>query len=83
MSVKVNNLSNQNRRIIHALGCFKVLEYEKDLSVSAFNAQTEYFMSKMDVRRRQVYRRAERKFRDHTGGCHAVDRRCGAGNKRH
>ena len=54
MSVKVNNLSNQNRRIIHALGCFKVLEYEKDLSVSAFNAQTEYFMSKMDVRRRQV-----------------------------
>lgn len=54
MSVKVNNLSNQNRRITHALGCFKVLEYEKDLSVSAFNAQTEYFMSKMDVRRRQV-----------------------------
>lgn len=54
MSVKVNNLSNQNRRIIHALGCFKVLEYEKDLSVSAFNAQTEYFMSKMDVRRRQI-----------------------------
>ncbi len=54
MSVTVNNLSNQNRRIINSLGCFKVLEYEKDLSVSAFNAQTEYFMSKMDVRRRQV-----------------------------
>lgn len=54
MAVKVNNLSNQNRKIINSLGCFKVLEYEKDLSVSAFNAQTEYFMSKMDVRRRQV-----------------------------
>lgn len=54
MSVTVNNLSNQNRRIIDSLGCFKVLEYEKDLSVSAFNAETEYFMSKMDVKRRQV-----------------------------
>lgn len=54
MSVTVNNLSNQNRKIINSLGCFKVLEYEKDLSVSAFNAETEYFMSKMDVRRRQV-----------------------------
>lgn len=31
-----------------------MLEYEKDLSVNAFNAQTEYFMSKMDVKRRQV-----------------------------
>lgn len=54
MSVNVNNLSNQNRKIINKLGCFSVLEYEKDLSVSAFNAQTQYFMSKMDVRRRQV-----------------------------
>lgn len=54
MAVKVNNLSNQNRKVINRLGCFSVLEYEKDLSVSAFNAQTQYFMSKMDVRRRQV-----------------------------
>lgn len=54
MSVTVNNLSNQNRKILNSLGCFKVLEYEKDLSVSAFNAETEYFMSKMGVRRRQV-----------------------------
>ena len=54
MAVKVNNLSNQNRKVINRLGCFSVLEYEKDLSVSAFNAQTQYFMSKMDVRRRPV-----------------------------
>lgn len=54
MAVSVNNLTNQNRKIISSLGCFKVLEYEKDLSVSAFNAQTQYFMSKMDVRRRQL-----------------------------
>lgn len=54
MSVKINNLSNQNRKIINRLGCFSVLEYERDLSVSALNAQTQYFMSKMDVRRRQV-----------------------------
>lgn len=54
MSVTINNLSNQNRKIINRLGCFSVLEYERDLSVSALNAQTQYFMSKMDVRRRQV-----------------------------
>lgn len=54
MSFNIRNLANQNRRIIDSRGCFKVLEYEKDLSVNAFNAQTEYFMSKMDVRRRQV-----------------------------
>lgn len=54
MSFNVNNLSNPNRKIINKFGCFSVLEYEKDLSVSAFNAQTQYFMSKMDVRRRQV-----------------------------
>lgn len=54
MSFNIRNLANQNRRIIDSSGCFKVLEYEKDLSVNAFNAQTEYFMSKMDVKRRQV-----------------------------
>ncbi len=54
MTFNIRNLANQNRRIIDSRGCFKVLEYEKDLSVNAFNAQTEYFMSKMDVKRRQV-----------------------------
>lgn len=54
MPFNIRNLANQNRRIIDSRGCFKVLEYEKDLSVNAFNAQTEYFMSKMDVKRRQV-----------------------------
>lgn len=54
MSFNIHNLANQNRKIIDSLGCFKVLEYEKDLSVNAFNAQTEYFMSEMDVKRRQV-----------------------------
>ena len=54
MAVIVKKVSNQNRKVINSLGCFSVLEYEKDLSVSAFNAQTQYFMSKMDVRRRQV-----------------------------
>ena len=54
MSVKINNLNNQNRKIINKLGNFSVLEYEKDASVSVYNAETEYFMSKMNVRRRQV-----------------------------
>lgn len=36
------------------LGNFSVIEYGADKSVSAFNAQTQYFMSKMGVRKRQV-----------------------------
>lgn len=36
------------------LGNFSVIEYGADKSVSAFNAQAQYFMSKMGVRKRQV-----------------------------
>lgn len=35
-------------------GPFKILEYDKDLSVSPPEAQLQYFMSEMNVRRRQV-----------------------------
>ncbi|MBQ3903908.1 MAG: AIM24 family protein, partial [Eubacterium sp.] len=52
--MKVNNINNENRKIINQLGAFSVVEYEKDSSVNIFNAQTEYFMGKMGVRRRQV-----------------------------
>ncbi len=54
MSIKLNNFSNEDRKIIDKLGNFSVIEYEKDSSVSIQDAQTEYFMSKMNVRRRQV-----------------------------
>ena len=54
MGIKVNNLSNSNRKVVNQLGAFSVIEYEKDSSVNIGNAQVEYFMGKMGVRRRQV-----------------------------
>lgn len=53
-SVSISNLENENRHIIQRLGRFSVLEHAKDLSVAPDNAETEYFMSQMNVRRRQV-----------------------------
>ena len=52
--MQINNLTNEERKITKQKGIFSILEYEKDLSVSPYNATTEYFMSKMGVRRRQV-----------------------------
>lgn len=52
--VQINNLANNTRKTVASLGHFSVMEYERDASVSPFNAVNEYFMSKMDVRRRQV-----------------------------
>ncbi len=40
--------------IVSQLGCFSVIEYGKDVSVSPGTAQTAYFMGKMGVRKRQV-----------------------------
>lgn len=52
--MRIENLQNDNRKFIKTIGNFHVLEYVQDASVSPFNAQAEYFMSKMNVRRRQV-----------------------------
>lgn len=54
MSIKANNWLNENRKVIAEKGVFKVIEHQKDLSVSASAAQTAYFSSKMNVRLRQV-----------------------------
>lgn len=54
MSIKLNNFNNDTRKVIDKLGNFSVIEYEKDSSVSIQDAEAEYFMSKMNVRRRQV-----------------------------
>lgn len=54
MSIKLNNFNNDTRKVVDKLGNFSVIEYEKDSSVSIQSAQAEYFMSKMNVRRRQV-----------------------------
>ena len=52
-----NLLNNPNVRKLDERGCFSVLEYEKDLSVSPMNAAQNYFMSQMGVKRRQVLAR--------------------------
>lgn len=54
MGFSIKNLKNENRKIVQQLDNFSVLEYEKDESVSPFNAQTEFFMTKMGVKRRQL-----------------------------
>lgn len=52
--MNIANLTNNDRRITKQMGCFSILEYMKDLSVSPYNATSQYFMSQMNVRRRQV-----------------------------
>ena len=52
--MRIENLQNQNRQFVKSMDNFHVLEYIQDASVSPMNAVDEYFMSKMNVRRRQV-----------------------------
>ncbi|MDY3997678.1 MAG: AIM24 family protein [Blautia sp.] len=52
--MRIVNLENENRKFVKTVDNFHVLEYVQDASVSPMNAVNEYFMSKMNVRRRQV-----------------------------
>ena len=52
--MRIESLQNENRKYAKSIGNFHVLEYVQDASVSPMNAMNEYFMSKMNVRRRQV-----------------------------
>lgn len=52
--MKIVNLENKNRKFVKTVNNFHVLEYIQDASVSPMNVQTEYFMSQMNVRRRQI-----------------------------
>lgn len=52
--MRIVNLENENRKFITTVDNFHVLEYVQDASVSPMNAIDEYYMSKMNVRRRQV-----------------------------
>ncbi|MBS6366034.1 MAG: AIM24 family protein [Clostridiales bacterium] len=47
-------LDNPNLHVVEQLGNIRVLEYEKDLSVTPQTAMNSYFASQMDLRRRQV-----------------------------
>ena len=51
-----SNLFNptDSHKVVDGKGRFSVIEYERDMSVSASNAQAAYFASKMNVRKRQV-----------------------------
>lgn len=52
---QLNNFyDNSNMKCIGELGQYQVFEHEKDLSVSPVYAETAYFASQMNVRRRQV-----------------------------
>lgn len=53
--VNTNFLTESSvRNLKTRLGCFTVVEYEKDISVSPGTAQTAFFMSKMGCHKRQV-----------------------------
>ena len=45
---------NDDVKIVEELGAFKVVEYQRDLSVNHSTAQTAYYASQMNVRRRQL-----------------------------
>ena len=52
---KVKNFEdNDDVKIVEELGAFKVVEYQRDLSVNHSTAQTAYYASQMNVRRRQL-----------------------------
>ena len=50
--MRIENLQNENRKYAKSIENFHVLEHVQDASVSPMNAMNEYFMSKMNVRRR-------------------------------
>lgn len=53
--IRQNNLfNNPNIKVIAEKGPFKVLEHQKDLSVSPDMATIEYFAAKMNIKRRQI-----------------------------
>lgn len=49
-----NFIDNDDIKVLDELGPFKVIEYQRDLSVMPGNAQTAYYCSEMNVRKRQV-----------------------------
>ncbi len=49
-----NFTTNDDVKVIDAKGAFEIAEYIRDLSVSPYTAQTMYFASEMNVRKRQL-----------------------------
>ena len=52
---KVKNfLDNDDIKILDSLGAFKIIEYQRDLSVTPLTASTAYYSSKMNLKQRQL-----------------------------
>lgn len=52
---KIKNFEdNDDVKVLKELGAFKVVEYQRDLSVDHLTAQTAYYAAEMNVRRRQL-----------------------------
>lgn len=49
-----NVKDNPNMTLLASAGCFSVFEHQQDMSTEASEAQTRYFMHKMNIRKRQV-----------------------------
>lgn len=47
--------ANDNIEVKQELGCMKILEYKRDLSVTPGSSVAAYFSSEMNVRKRQLY----------------------------
>jgi uncharacterized protein (AIM24 family) len=55
MSYQLKNFfDNDDIKVIDELGPFKVIEYQRDLSVTPADAATAFFCKAMNVRKRQV-----------------------------
>ncbi|MCI8579070.1 MAG: AIM24 family protein [Lachnospiraceae bacterium] len=53
--ITYNNLyDNGNMKLVASLGCVKVFEHQRDLSVTPSSAMAAYYASEMNVRKRQV-----------------------------
>lgn len=49
-----NFTDNDDVKVLYTLGPFSIIEYQRDLSVTPGSAQTAYFSSLMNVRKRQL-----------------------------
>ena len=43
---------NSNVSVVNRKGIFKVIQYDKDLSCTAEDAQTKFYMSQMNVKKK-------------------------------
>lgn len=61
MSFNITNfLNNDNIIVKQTKGCFSIVEYKRDLSVTPLNAMAEYFNGQMNVRKRQLVAQLDR-----------------------